>query len=773
MDLDSNHETQSAFFKFSPNDFEYDPKSPPAPRTPVIHSKFMDFYDETYHDPHPLQTDEFALNPPLKASSSIQSDKENNDQIANKPRITDYMPSISPIRNKNHNEPYKTPKQYKLQLPVLKLPKTITQFQLELSSTPPEVHHRYHHNTISPSPLPLPQFPDIPFWSDTELNRSPFPISYPSYYQSTSPLPLPLHWDSNQTPSFYPSQPQQSLSVPPTLSVSVPPLVECTSKRSYLAMNSNTEAYNNMEHPNKRRKLSHSGEYHGGYQASYEGAATNTNTNSHVPGEFQQQYQPGNMRSDINNGASSMSVVDSENEPILSPHKRKNNEDKSKRALFKEKRNLNINIHSNQGNAGITPNTAPNVAGEVTTNTNSGAVQTIQRIGVADNDRSAMDNAISAPIGGANNNNNLDWFGTDENINTLNANNHGFGDIHMFPMGMGDDQLPHFMMNELNHTEMMDMDLMNTTTHSHAQHHLPLNPAPGIKQEHNMLPPAIQNSIYHPPNLVSRFSVSNSPPQHSPMFMDQINTNSSIYPQNDHNQFEYSVNGVNTNNGLIRSRSLQLQASAAGGPNSTRPSNLPTLRRGASQPQTVNCNNSNGALGVDVVKAQVSNTSNNGSSCSATHVLTPFDYPLSNPNLTPNKTVTATGGSVAHEAHSYYARYMSNIKQESKPCAPIHSAPLYSISNANATTSSYPSSQRNSQSLSATPHNTHFSLSSSLLSIPQHLSSNQHSSHGLSHVHPHSITPHTNKAPNDHFNFLWWYPEIKFCELDPQLIPLP
>lgn len=24
-----------------------------------------------------------------------------------------------------------------------------------------------------------------------------------------------------------------------------------------------------------------------------------------------------------------------------------------------------------------------------------------------------------------------------------------------------------------------------------------------------------------------------------------------------------------------------------------------------------------------------------------------------------------------------------------------------------------------------------------------------------------------------HFNFLWWYPEIKFCELDPQAVPLP
>eukprot|EP01083_Nonionella_stella_P020634 57229_1 len=66
--------------------------------------------------------------------------------------------------------------------------------------------------------------------------------------------------------------------------------------------------------------------------------------------------------------------------------------------------------------------------------------------------------------------------------------------------------------------------------------------------------------------------------------------------QNDHNQFENSVNDANTNNDLIGTQitqSLPLQASDAGDANSAQPSILPTLDCAASQPQTVKGNSSN------------------------------------------------------------------------------------------------------------------------------------------------------------------------------------
>ena len=135
-----------------------------------------------------------------------------------------------------------------------------------------------------------------------------------------------------------------------------------------------------------------------------------------------------------------------------------------------------------------------------------------------------------------------------------------------------------------------------------------------------------------------------------------------------------------------------------------RPSNLPPLRR-----RTTSSSNSTKSQDLQRLHSN--------------HVLTPFDYPLSNPIIT-------SDGAVNHESHGYYTRYSTKIKEEKKSdhkdggpvqkrnLNSIHSAPLYSVhalSNARGSTS---------QSASATPtpqqHSQHFALSTALLQIPQH-----------------------------------------------------
>merc|ERR1719203_5382 len=104
----------------------------------------------------------------------------------------------------------------------------------------------------------------------------------------------------------------------------------------------------------------------------------------------------------------------------------------------------------------------------------------------------------------------------------------------------------------------------------------------------------------------------------------------------------------------MRSRVMQQS-----GPNLSRPSNMPMLRRSASNGNNNsnnNNNNNNNNVAMQYSKSDPSSTSN--------HVLTPFDYPLSNP------TVSSKSG-VHYDAHSYYSKY---IKQENT----VHSAPLYS-----------------------------------------------------------------------------------------------
>merc|ERR1712154_151233 len=130
------------------------------------------------------------------------------------------------------------------------------------------------------------------------------------------------------------------------------------------------------------------------------------------------------------------------------------------------------------------------------------------------------------------------------------------------------------------------------------------------------------------------------------------------------------------------------------------------------------------------------NTASNSKGSKRSHVLTPFDYPLSNAEYMGN---VYGKNDINHSSHSYYSRFVTNIKQENKSNPyRIHSAPLFS-NNSNQ-----------------------FSLNSSLLKIRQHSPSNQQPSFS-------SIPPFEPRQ----FNFLWWYPETAFCELDPLLIPLP
>lgn len=146
--------------------------------------------------------------------------------------------------------------------------------------------------------------------------------------------------------------------------------------------------------------------------------------------------------------------------------------------------------------------------------------------------------------------------------------------------------------------------------------------------------------------------------------------------------------------GLLRSQSTQ------NGP-PPRPSNLPALRRRSSS------SNSN-AVGNDRKRA---------------NVMTPFDYPLSNP-------VIARDSTVNYDSHAYYRRYTVNtakIKEEKESAESnkggiqrdIHSAPLYSVH-------ALPEGAGTAQSASATPtprnqqQSQRFSMSTALLQIPQH-----------------------------------------------------
>ena len=148
---------------------------------------------------------------------------------------------------------------------------------------------------------------------------------------------------------------------------------------------------------------------------------------------------------------------------------------------------------------------------------------------------------------------------------------------------------------------------------------------------------------------------------------------------------------------LLRSQSAQ-----SGPP--PRPSNLPRLRAPSSN-----------AAG---------NSGNSGIGRKRSHVLTPFDYPISNPVIGRDLTVN-------HDSHAYYRRYTAKIKEEKESGSSstnsadpdlqrdIHSALLYSVH-------ALPEGRGTAQSASATPtprhpqQSQHFSLSTALLQIPQH-----------------------------------------------------
>ncbi len=120
--------------------------------------------------------------------------------------------------------------------------------------------------------------------------------------------------------------------------------------------------------------------------------------------------------------------------------------------------------------------------------------------------------------------------------------------------------------------------------------------------------------------FVSLPSINNIPrsesPQQSNIFMDQINTNNTY--QND---YQYG----NSNN-IIRSRSLP------NGSNALRPANIPTLRRSQSSISDSNLVNNNIIKPNKTSNYKSHNGSGNNISQSS-HVLTPFDYTLSNPTF--------------------------------------------------------------------------------------------------------------------------------------------
>ena len=346
-----------------------------------------------------------------------------------------------------------------------------------------------------------------------------------------------------------------------------------------------------------------------------------------------------------------------------------------------------------------------------------------------------------------------------------------------------------FMFNG-NGINIMDMMDNGPTTNSNTNNNA-TNQSDHIKQESNMLPPDIGGNGHYnlPPSTVTQsggvgvggypgFSISASPPQQSPMFMDSINPNNnhhnlygldnghhaipnqfgdSHHLHNNHNN-SHTMNHNQFGDGLIKSRLL----STNNGANTIRPSNLPNLRRNTSAPSSQSDNNgtniNNLNSNVQYLKHSKSDPNHNNLSNlnNMNHILTPFDYPLSNPTINAS---SSKSGAVNHSSHNYYAQYISqqrhnkntnspsNIKQEHNNNKEIHSAPLYSIhsissslhnTNSNSSISSHSTHTNNnntahSHSLSTTPtknnsNYNHFSLSSSLLNIPQHLTQNQHPS---------------------------------------------
>jgi len=279
---------------------------------------------------------------------------------------------------------------------------------------------------------------------------------------------------------------------------------------------------------------------------------------------------------------------------------------------------------------------------------------------------------------------------------------------------MGDDMkdmMPNFL-GDMNN--MMDMDMLNQSAVKQENHH-------NHNHSQNM-PPDLGS--HHPHTIYPVFS-SASPPQQSPMFMDTINGHS-IYPSGDYNNSTYAANG------LIRSASMQI------GPNTSRPSNLPPLRRtNSSTVPTSNHSDNNSNNNNSSSNSNNNNSSSNhansaqhakpegrGNAASVSnHVLTPFDHPLTNPIIT--------------------AANSSSSSASSTPMANNYN---------------------------------HFSLSSSLLAIPQQLSQTQHASsfppsiphYGASTASHHSFGAATKRP----YNFLWWYPEIKFGVLDPEAVPI-
>eukprot|EP00484_Ammonia_sp_Unknown_P013883 CAMPEP_0197072376 /NCGR_PEP_ID=MMETSP1384-20130603/210066_1 /TAXON_ID=29189 /ORGANISM="Ammonia sp." /LENGTH=282 /DNA_ID=CAMNT_0042511193 /DNA_START=116 /DNA_END=965 /DNA_ORIENTATION=+ len=281
---------------------------------------------------------------------------------------------------------------------------------------------------------------------------------------------------------------------------------------------------------------------------------------------------------------------------------------------------------------------------------------------------------------------------------------------------MGDDMkdmMPNFL-GDMNN--MMDMDMLNQSAVKQENHH-------NHNHSQNM-PPDLGS--HHPHTIYPVFS-SASPPQQSPMFMDTINGHS-IYPSGDYNNSTYAANG------LIRSASMQI------GPNTSRPSNLPPLRRtNSSTVPTSNHSDNNSNNNNSSSNSNNNNSSSNhansaqhakpegrGNAASVSnHVLTPFDHPLTNPIITAATPARAQ----TEQAQRVIIRSAEQPKGLTISCGGI---------------------QRSNLELIITAAN-----SSS-------------SSDGASTASHHSFGGATKRP----YNFLWWYPEIKFGVLDPEAVPI-
>eukprot|EP00486_Rosalina_sp_Unknown_P014297 CAMPEP_0201592120 /NCGR_PEP_ID=MMETSP0190_2-20130828/190099_1 /ASSEMBLY_ACC=CAM_ASM_000263 /TAXON_ID=37353 /ORGANISM="Rosalina sp." /LENGTH=273 /DNA_ID=CAMNT_0048050741 /DNA_START=138 /DNA_END=956 /DNA_ORIENTATION=+ len=254
------------------------------------------------------------------------------------------------------------------------------------------------------------------------------------------------------------------------------------------------------------------------------------------------------------------------------------------------------------------------------------------------------------------------------------------GGLNSF-MFNGNINLMDMMDNGTNTNGTTTINPVNTSSTSHDH----------IKQENNMLPPEIGGNGHSnyalPPSTQGGypgFSISASPPQQSPMFMDSINPNNhNIYGgldnghnqhhhnnNNNHNQFHDIQHGGHRNNnssshhtvnqfgeGLMKSRLL----STNNGANTIRPSNLPNLRRNSSAPSTqdnnTNINNLNS--NISYLKHSKSdpnhnNLNNLNLSHNSNHILTPFDYPLSNPTINASSSTSdGAGNGYSHGNDGY------------------------------------------------------------------------------------------------------------------------